>query len=436
MKKLVCCSAKDIPQNIDADCGYIALCSSSGNRRRGVGHIAIELRKDVKKAGLAINTLTWDFIMIALSVAAADGSFIRRKSADGWTRQIEVDIHLSNPIPWITQKKQLEVVLHFLTGDYWYLNFRAGGETPPEIDENQITHYDVDCISLLSGGIDSLVGAIDTVSLGEKALFVSKIVNGDSEKQKKIASTLNASERHFQWSCAIREPYESEPSTRGRSIIFFAYAVLAASVINSSKGHPVKIYVPENGFISLNISLNPGRIGSFSTKTTHPVYVKGLESILKNVGINITFETPYKFKTKGEMLADCKNQNLLKILIGDTTSCSRFGTYKKTHCGRCLPCMVRRAAFLISGITDTTANSKAYSRAYVNSKLTDGRKDDGADDIGAVAGACLHINDVGIDRFVGGALTFAERNERDKYAGVVKRGLKELELLLKQDGVL
>src|SRR5690606_14706649 len=101
-----------------------------------------------------------------------------------------------------------------------------------------------------------------------------------------------------------------------RSIVFFAFALLASSVVPRAKGSSVEIFVPENGFISLNVPLNPGRFGSFSTKTTHPVFLRGLQAVWDAVGIPATLKMPYQFFTKGELLENCADQQVLQKLIG------------------------------------------------------------------------------------------------------------------------
>ena len=436
MKKLICCPAEKIPKVIPDDIGYVSLCESSGSKERGkgVGHIAVNLKREIRRAGLKPSNLEWDFTMIALSIAAADESFQRNKSFDGWTRQIVLDVYLHDPSPWNKVKKSIEKTAHFLTGDFWELNFLDDGMAAPNINENKINNYDADCVSLLSGGVDSLVGAIDIVSDQRKPIFVSKVATGDKDKQKQIAKALCASESHLQWSCAIRKPYNREGSTRGRSIIFLAYAVLATSAIKTTDY--VSIIVPENGFISLNIPLNPSRLGTLSTKTTHPIYMSGLESIWNEVGLKIRLERPYSFCTKGEMLLNCKNQKLLKKLIGNTTSCGRFGTYKRTHCGRCVPCMVRRAAFIKANLKDLTLPSKGYRRAYVFENLKDAGKKSGSNDVGAVAGACLEVEEYGVNHFIGGALSFSDSKDRDGYREVFERGLLELRQLLESESVI
>lgn len=440
MKKFICCPQACIPDKLSDGKVYFSLYSSIKPRRKGIGHIAISLKREIRKAGFVPTVLVWDFTTIALSVAAADMSCKRTRSADGWTRQIELYIYLCEPLIWFAQKSLLEETFRFLTGDFWKLNFFPNGETPPKPRKKDIKTYDASCISLISGGMDSLIGAIDLTIKGEKPLFVSKVVHSDAKFQSKIASRMGAQDRHIQWSYPKPKGFacDSEGSTRGRSLIFFAYAVLASSALYANIQKPVDIYVPENGFISLNVPLNPGRMGTLSTKTTHPVYLNGLQKIFDSVGINAKLKFPYEyqFKTKGELIEGCMDHKLLEELIPESTSCGRYGVHKRTHCGRCIPCLVRRAAFFRAKLTDTTALSKVTNKQYIFNDLSNSSLEKSSNDIRAAAAAYLRYREQGINRFIGGSLAFAPANERVKYEGVVKRGLDEIGLLLIKHGVI
>ena len=148
----------------------------------------------------------------------------------------------------------------------------------------------------------------------------------------------------------------TENSTRVRLIIFFAYALIVSYGINYNELGRKEIFVPENGFISLNIPLDSMRIGSLSTKTTHPVYMRMLQDIWNDLSLKVDLILPYKFKTKGEVLTGCKNQDMMKALIFESTSCGKYQRHGLRHCGECVPCLVRRAAFLKAGLRDDTEN--------------------------------------------------------------------------------
>ena len=68
------------------------------------------------------------------------------------------------------------------------------------------------------------------------------------------------------------------------------------------RGDVVELLIPENGFISLNIPLTPLRLGSLSTRTTHPLFIQQMQDILDALDFRVRLSNPYQFKTKGEML--------------------------------------------------------------------------------------------------------------------------------------
>ena len=433
MNKVVCSPRELIPKQLDKGTKYFAMYARSG--RDDVGYFASTLREDIQNVGICPTERVWDFNTIALAVVAADRSLARKSSADGWTREIDLTVHLCNPDVWIPVSEDLQKTLKFLTGDFWYLTFKDGGITPPPRAKKQ-KWFDGDCICLLSGGVDSLVGAIDLTTDNRKPIFISQTVRGDAETQKVYAKKIRSEITHLQWSHKIQQTRGKfkeypESSTRGRSVSFFSFAALAASAIETQSGSPVKIYVPENGFISLNIPLNPGRIGSLSTKTTHPVYLGGIQNIWNKLNFNFQLDTPYKFKTKGEMLSQCRNKKLLYKLIARSTSCGRYNRHGYKHCGRCVPCMVRRAAFLNTGIADNTI--KGYKFYNLAKELDDARK---ANDVMAMATACLRINQSGIKALISGNLSFADHLKRKDFEGVASRGFKEIEFLLQEQGII
>jgi hypothetical protein len=387
-----------------------------------VGGIGNGWIRQLEAAGFAPSVSTWDFVLFAFAVCAADFAVLRKDSADGWTRQLHLKITLNNSLAWKREASRLEQMLKTLTGDYWKLSFTNGGPPPPE---GKRVLCDRDCVALLSGGLDSLVGGIDAIAQGKRPIFVSQLAHEDSERQREYAEMLGGGVWHQQWSHKIDFKGRHEPSTRGRSMAFYGLAILSASLLDVKRP---EIIVPENGFISVNPPLLPGRMSSLSTRTTHPLFMKQLQDALPLLGVDVRLTMPYQFKTKGEMLAQCADQKLLAKWASDTTSCGRFRTYNRTHCGRCVPCMVRKAAFLRWApasdntryrFTNVTNSGKSY-----------------ADDPMAVAVAVLTARRGGVDKLLGATLSFASLTERPKYRRMLESGLDELAELLSKDGLL
>jgi hypothetical protein len=419
MMKVLCTSVDQLPTTLAP--GERAFTLFKSAKRAGVGTIAQGWCGSLKRNGFAPSVQAWDFLQFCLSVCAADLSCPRATSADGWTRVIELTVALHEPLWWAPRKAGAETLLKVLTGDYWTINFVGGGLAPPQGKPHALPH---DCVCLLSGGLDSLIGGIDLVTGGRRPAFVSQLANEDSERQRRYAALLGGA--HMQWSHGISFSGKREPSTRARSLAFYGFAVLAASRIAAT---PVQVFIPENGFICINPPLVPGRVSSLSTRTTHPLFIAELQHLLNGLGIAVEFELPYRFKTKGEMLRECADQNLLSSVAADSTSCGRFRTYNREHCGRCVPCMVRRAAFLAWGPGRDRTRYKFPS-------VVGSDKSGAPDDPMAVALAVLSVRDKGLDRFLGATLAFAAPAERVTYRRVLQSGLNELEALLQADGLL
>ena len=426
--KVICAPERLLPEILEKNVEYFSLYTIPSNKK--IGHIAQDWRPRLKKMGLYPDLLTWDFITIAMSICAADLACLRKKSADGWTREIEIFITVCDKGNWIPHLEKLQNAFRYLTGDFWQINLNDGGDIP--LKPEKITISSADCISLLSGGMDSLIGAIDLATEGKSPCFVSQIAKGDSKKQSAFSTAFNKKVRHYQWGHRIKVPHITERSTRGRSLIFIAYGVLAATTIE--KEEYVDLYIPENGFISLNIALNEGRFGSLSTKTTHPVFLNAIQDIFESSKMGIVIKRPYQGFTKGEMIINCKNKKALIENIGNTTSCGRFGYYNYKHCGRCVPCLVRRASFLKANIKDTTEKGYYFDDL---GKSTSAREN-GANDIGAVARACLLYRQSGINELIGGSLSFSSKTVEGRifFANVFENGLLEIEDLLKKHSVI
>ncbi|MCM1223662.1 MAG: hypothetical protein NC548_55355, partial [Lachnospiraceae bacterium] len=310
-----------------------------------------------------------DLLYIASFVYLADCSSPRAQTLTNWERKIKLNIPVLNLDSMNAIKAELIAALNFLSGDYWEIEFRTR-----KLDDNEIYQISktkqlkipeqYDCVSMLSGGLDSCIGAIDLLESNKKPLFVGCHGRGASVKpyQNKVFSILknnyNITNNNFkQFSLERNANGETgELTTRSRSFYFFMHGVAMANIYNISE-----LIIPENGVISLNIPLTWSRIGSSSTRTTHPYYMSLLNIILEKLGSPMHLVNPYQFKTKGEMMCECKNQKLLKELAPFTMSCShpsdRYSgedSIKDSHCGYCVPCTIRRAAFKKAGISDNS----------------------------------------------------------------------------------
>jgi len=284
---------------------------------------------------------------------------------------------------------------------------------------------------LLSGGLDSFIGIVDLVKKGLKPFAVSQKVNDDSRKQRDIVNLFSPQIPLIQLNHNINVPdSESPPSQRARSIIFLAYGVLIASCLEKHKqGQLVTLYMCENGYISLNPPLTNIRIGSLSTRTTHPIFLNFFQQLLDNIGLKITIENPYQYKTKGEMLKECLNQDVLQSYASKTTSCGRYRVHKHQHCGRCVPCLVRRAAFKKWGVKDDTKYK--YDDLSIKSDNYSNY-----DDVKSASMAIVEVRGKGLDAWLGSNLSTALLGDTTRYKNTITTGLGELEEFLKGYNIL
>ena len=298
-----------------------------------------------------------DFLRLALLVFLVDRT---RRRPRRWRREIELLVPMERPKPWRENTHDLERLLGFLTGDHWKLEFQfekrpTGSSASRDCPERD--HY-----MLLSGGADSMTGAL---LLGDpaKTCFISHSAFGQRDVLDALESLWNSAPTHFSRYVHRRRTtlagkhFGDERSSRSRSLLFFALGLLAAS------GTRAPLLVPENGFASLNPPMAPERTGSLSTRTTHPWYLFELRRILDRVSAHADLTNPFESQTKGEMFRQVGKRygdDTASELLSASHSCSRG--YLKfdaptgvNHCGVCYGCLVRRAAFAASGITDATA---------------------------------------------------------------------------------
>jgi hypothetical protein len=107
--------------------------------------------------------------------------------------------------------------------------------------------------------------------------------------------------------------------------------------------------IPENGWVSLNPPLTLNRLGSNTTRTTHPYFLAQITRLWQDAGLNHPLINPYRHVTKGELLSQCRNPALLAQLAPHSSSCARpvVSRWRKQtggECGYCYPCLLRRAA--------------------------------------------------------------------------------------------
>jgi hypothetical protein len=328
---------------------WIPFISESGFLFYGIDHALSTL----KQHGIYPSEDGFDILTLASLVYLADTRISRiRHAEDSWTREFSLELPVFNLKKWASAGEIFTKMLNFLTGDRWEISFTQRNNV---LSENNLIAAEFDAVSLFSGGMDSLIGTINHLESNHSVALISHA--GDSytknAQQKLLAEfkdkypdlTLNYFDLWMVFEKNLILDGEIENSTRSRSFLFIAFGIFALSGMNGIN----VLQVPENGLIALNVPLDDLRIGSHSTRTTHPFYMNLWNQVLSELGLPYSIENPYWNKTKGEMAVECLNKDFLLQAIKDSTSCSspqkaRWLGQPSQHCGYCVPCLIRRAA--------------------------------------------------------------------------------------------
>lgn len=317
---------------------------------------------------MSIPAIYEDLFVIGISIFALDKRISRRKYLDCWTRDICVSIPLVEIDKWSGTENSWNKMLAFLTGDNWSIHFRKSEKLYSQRENPNRKHLNIkecDCVSLFSGGLDSYCGAIKLLEDRKSPCLVGhneypKLRNKQKEFAEKFQEIYKEQKVNFvSFSANSRAPRKksgemlngTENTSRGRSLLFLCAGLSIAGVM----GKNIPVYIPENGFIGLNIPLTHSRKGTCSTRTTHPYFLNAFQELLTHVGIENPIINFYAYSTKREIVNSVKDTQAFISHYKDTISCSHpcVARYDKKwkreypiNCGYCYPCLIRKSSLL------------------------------------------------------------------------------------------
>jgi 7-cyano-7-deazaguanine synthase in queuosine biosynthesis len=335
----------------------------------------IEFSRLLRGCGRASAIVT-DLLFLSSVVYVVDKIIPRDSGTDFWTRVLELNLPVSDPTKWNRLKQKVENCLSFLTGDIWHISFlQFSSDFVRPLRNARIANPAGDAVCLFSGGLDSLVGAIDWLEYNKgsksKVLLVGhhdNHIHGPLSQQRDLFRELDKSYKGWVNLLQVRVGTQLpglENTYRSRSLLFIALGIYAAATI----GDKTPLLIPENGTIALNVPLTPSRRGSCSTRTAHPFFLDSVRDILSSLGIKNGLINPLKYKTKGESVEQCNNRTVLKTAAPHSVSCARGGHRANwlrsgKGCGWCMPCIYRRAALNKIG-----CDTEPYGRDICNGEV-------------------------------------------------------------------
>lgn len=395
------------------------------------------LFRDLELSNLIPNNRIYDLINFALGVYTIDQVVSRQINGfQGWSRNLIVNFPVDDIELWNNVKDDFSKYLSFLSGDRWEFIFRQNEQTREvEIPEDR-NPSNFTKVSLFSGGLDSFIGAIDLLSEEEKPFFVSHYKISEKKVQENLITALK---KHFGQNSFGSQKFrvqpnqknpssEKENSSRARSFLFITLGIAVANCLSDD----MQLILPENGLISLNIPLTKSRLSSHSTRTTHPYFVDGLNTIFGKLGIQNKTYNPYRFKTKGEMIIECQDEEFLNQHIAKTVSCSHpensryLGREPGLNCGYCVPCIIRQSAENAAGNISTEYAVEDIAQIPPTQKSKKG-SDYRAFQLGLKKlGNVNTRHSLALQIIRSGPIPYLDSMELAEYISVYKRGMNEV----------
>lgn len=396
----------------------------------------------LRSSKLVPNNNAYDLLHFALAVYTIDQVVSRQiYGFQGWSRHLIVNFPVHSLELWNGVKAEFSTFLSYLSGDKWEFNFRQSDENRT-FDSPEFRNPDnFTKVSLFSGGLDSFIGAVDLLSEEEKPFLVSHYKNAERKVQDTLVGKLELEfgeerfkSQKFRVQPNQRNPSaESENSSRARSFLFITLGVVVAHCLSDD----MELVLPENGLISLNIPLTMSRLSSHSTRTTHPYFIDGLNTIFEKIKLGNKIINPYRFKTKGEMISECLNPEFLTNNIPNTISCSHPEHSRFNHgtpglnCGYCVPCIIRQSAENQAGEIITDYAIGDVRRASPHQKTKTG-SDYRAFKIGLTKFNRIKERNSSLSLQIirSGPVPYHDLDELNKYISVYKRGMTEVSRFL------
>lgn len=325
------------------------------------GNVYLHLHEIENLLGVPLSNVSRDLAEVAAYVYQADKG-LRRGEGSEWTRQVSMLIPVRELSKWMKLRSELSRILFELTGDVFTFYFvqRQGRDLPFVESPEGNAKRDSDCVCLFSGGLDGFAGVTNLANGRRTPILVSHYISNlkpiQQQQVEAFDKTFKFELEHLQFrvaprnnSTAFRPFVTVENTQRPRSLLYLSIAALVAFERGLSE-----VFICENGVLAINVPMTAARLGSRSTRSTHPHFLQPFQDFIRELFKSpITIRNPFSFKTKTEVVEVVKQLDL-KRELGNTISCWGFprrtmGTPNTRHCGYCLPCIHRRISFVAAG---------------------------------------------------------------------------------------
>jgi len=342
----------------------IVIASSQGNTIQLKPGVNLRIgEQDLESDFDPLTTLERDLLILASSIYSSDLAF-RRGEREIFTRSINVTIPVTNRALFNSIRDDIRSSLYRLSDDAWNLDF-VQHEGIPEAYQKW-SDSSGEKVLLFSGGLDSYAAALELGYAKTRVRLVSHVTGNriSANAQQQLFQILDNKfpslfRRNAVRVGAVSKPGDGYPfpsdaqrenTQRTRSFLFLALAGIVARRIGSKD----VIMIAENGQMAIHLPLTAARISAFSTHTAHPEFVSIMSKILETLlSYQVNIYNPYLYMTKAEIVKRALGAD--SNTIASTVSCwqsARPGprSHSHSHCGECIPCLIRRIANEANGI--------------------------------------------------------------------------------------
>jgi 7-cyano-7-deazaguanine synthase in queuosine biosynthesis len=300
-----------------------------------------------------------DLLRVAAFIYLGDRTVSRGKVdvfGERWHRSLHYVIPVSDPTTWQRQDimDALTETASFASDDNYSFTFVQEKDAPHEPDFLPVNFWGdaiPDTVSLFSGGMDSLAGAVwDVVKNGRKPLLVSHYPSvRHRARQKLLAKQLSKaglgwSYPHARAQASLKERHlDLENTQRARAILYLTLGFVVAAKLGIRQ---LRMY--ENGVVALNLPVTGQSVSSTMTRTSHPRFLKAFQDFANLLlGANVEITNPFLCCTRTQVVERLKNCGGMKF-IPLSTSCAHVYMMDNAHphCGLCSQCLDRQVALI------------------------------------------------------------------------------------------
>jgi len=317
----------------------------------------------VDAIGRPLSPLEEDWLDLLHCLHISDLVCHRGKNED-WHRDITLALPLRDPVPFQPVLPVVQEVFGMMTFDRLQVELRKYATVPPTRYPKNPRQTKADAVALLSGGLDSACAAAQLAGQTQRPLFVSSrssshVTAAQNAVMKRITQLRPTADIvHFKsapkHTHAVAPLPASDLSQRSRTLLYVGVASLIATAHSLGT-----VTIGENGIMAINCPLTLGRAAGFSTRTAHPDVLRKMADLFGRVfqkGISI--DNPLLMQTKADVVKDLVKRAGAPI-VKKTHSC--WIARQAKHCGRCVPCVVRRFATEAAGVADVKYEQDIFS---------------------------------------------------------------------------